>query len=74
MKTTYDKEADAAYIYIQPTNSKVFKTIEINPRVIIDIDKKGELVGIELLDASHQVSQEFIDSSIKLNSNKLVAQ
>jgi uncharacterized protein YuzE len=70
MKSTYDKEIDAMYIYIKPIKAKVFKTIPINDRVIIDMDEKGTIIGIELLDASQQVSQEFIDSSIQLGKRK----
>ncbi len=47
MKITYDPEADAMYIYIN--KSKVKETKKINDNTIVDYDKEGNIVGIELL-------------------------
>ena len=55
MKITYDKIADAMYIYLN--KSKVFKTIKMTDRLLIDLDKEGKVLGIEILDASYQVKQ-----------------
>lgn len=63
MKITYDKLADAMYIYF--STGKVFKTVEMEDSVIVDLDKKGNLVGIEVLGISSQVSEKQIKSSIK---------
>jgi uncharacterized protein YuzE len=53
MKFTYDKIADAAYMTLR--KGKVSKTIEMSDNVIIDLDKKGNLLGIEMLSASKQL-------------------
>ncbi|OGI65305.1 hypothetical protein A3A95_03285 [Candidatus Nomurabacteria bacterium RIFCSPLOWO2_01_FULL_39_18] len=53
MKITYDKIADAAYIYLK--KSKIAKTVCLADRLIADLDKNGKIVGIELLDASSQI-------------------
>jgi uncharacterized protein YuzE len=49
-KIEYDKTVDALYIYT--SNGKISKTIKLNNRVLFDVDKKGKIVGIEILDAS----------------------
>lgn len=54
MRTTYDKEADAAYIYIKENIKKgeVARTIALNDDINLDFDKKNKLIGIEVLRAS----------------------
>lgn len=54
MKVTYDKIADAMYVYFR--KSKVAKTIELSDRLIVDTDKLGRVIGLEILDASKQLS------------------
>ena len=53
MKITFDKRADAIYIYL--TQKKVTKTEELDANTFVDYDQKGEVVGIELLGASKRV-------------------
>ena len=47
MKISIDKEADA--IYISLTDARVSESEEVAPGVIVDYDKKGEVVAIEIL-------------------------
>jgi len=49
-KVEYDSTVDALYIYA--SKGKVHKTIKLNNRVLFDVDKKGTIVGIEVLDVS----------------------
>ena len=58
MKISYDKTADAMYIYLR--KGKVAKTVKINNRVFVDVDKKGNVIGIEMLDVSHQIPKKEI--------------
>ena len=58
MKVTYDKIADAMYIYFR--KGKVAKTIKVKPNLLIDVDKKGGVLGIEILDVSHQIPKKEI--------------
>lgn len=60
MKVTYDKTVDAMYIYLSA--AKVAKTVPINANVVVDLDDSGKLVGVEVLDASHQVDQKFLST------------
>ena len=62
MKFEYDKEVDAAYVYIgHPIKeSEVKKTIELNENIILDFDKKGKLLGMEILNASKVVNKKLL--------------
>jgi len=62
MKFEYDKEADAAYIYLEDSMAKgeAEKTIELNDNIILDFDKNGKLLGIEILSASKVLHQKSL--------------
>ncbi len=47
MKITYDTNSDAMYIYI--VDREVFKTKKIDDNTIVDLDKEGNVIGIEVL-------------------------
>lgn len=49
-KIEYDKTVDALYVYL--SKGKIDRTIEIDHRVMFDVDKKGKIIGIEILDAT----------------------
>jgi len=51
-KISYDVEADA--IYIRFSDSKYAFSQEIDNNMIIDKDKKGEIIWLEILKASKQ--------------------
>lgn len=54
MKIEYSKKADA--LYVQFREAYVDKSKEIEEGVVVDLDKKGHIVGIEILDASDRLS------------------
>ncbi len=54
MKIEYSKEADAIYVYFK--EDFVASSKEIEDGVVIDFDKKGQLIGIEVLDVSQRFS------------------
>ena len=47
MKIRYDPDADAMYITLR--NDKVDHTKEIDENIIADFNKKGQVIGVELL-------------------------
>lgn len=47
MKIEYDSYAKALYIRLQ--ERKVNRTLEINEDLNLDLDEKGNLIGIEIL-------------------------
>ncbi len=65
MKFTYDKDTDAAYIYLDDSikEREAKKTIELNDNIILDFDKNGKLIGIEILDASKTLNQKSLLSA-----------
>ncbi|KKU57515.1 MAG: hypothetical protein UX81_C0034G0001 [Parcubacteria group bacterium GW2011_GWA2_47_12] len=58
MKVNYDKVADAMYIRLR--EGKIKGTVKVNDRLMIDVDTKGNTVGVELLDASMQLSDKGV--------------
>ena len=54
MKVTYDSEVDILRILL--SNSPIEESDEDKPGVILDYDKDGNIVGLEILDASKRVS------------------
>lgn len=55
MNIKYDKIADAKYIRIK--KGKVAKTQKKKPWFLLDLNKDGEIIGVEVLNASkHLVS------------------
>jgi len=52
MTIKYDPVADAAYFSMR--KGKVAKTVRMEDRIVADFDAKGNIIGIEVLDASNQ--------------------
>jgi uncharacterized protein YuzE len=55
MKITYDKEADAAYVYLRKFD-KSSSNRKISEDIILDFGPKGEILGIEILNASNHLA------------------
>jgi len=55
MVIRYNKEADA--IYIRFSDSKVTESDEEKPGIILDYDDSGNIIGIEVLNASEKTNQ-----------------
>jgi YD repeat-containing protein len=53
MKISYDPETDTLRILL--SQSPIEESDEDKPGVILDYDKNGNLVGVEVLDASTRV-------------------
>ncbi|MDP2638154.1 MAG: DUF2283 domain-containing protein [Candidatus Levybacteria bacterium] len=50
----YDKKTDAAYIEL--AKGKYSKTRKVSDVVLVDEDKTGKVLGIEILDATKNIS------------------
>lgn len=53
MKIKYDPKIDAMYIDL--ASGKYDRTRKISDTVLVDEDKKGKILGIEILDASKNI-------------------
>jgi len=68
MNITFDKEADA--LYIEFSKGEFGSNKEIDDNTIIDLDKKGNILGIEMLSVSKRISKEALS---EVNFKNLVA-
>lgn len=53
----YDPESDVFYLIIKKGYEEQHK--EVVPDVFVELDKKGGLMGIEILDASKNIGKFF---------------
>ncbi|MBI3032888.1 DUF2283 domain-containing protein [Candidatus Woesearchaeota archaeon] len=62
MKIEYDKDVDAAYIYIEfpIKEGDAVNTVKINDNIIVDFNKQGKLLGVEVLDARKFLSKNVL--------------
>ena len=58
MRIEYDSQADALYIHLLEVT--VYRTVELSEGLNIDLDEKGRLIGIEILDALDRYSPQEI--------------
>ena len=58
MKITFDKEADA--MYIEVSDEEFVANKKIDAETILDLDKKGKIIGIELLNVSKRMTKDFL--------------
>lgn len=64
MKIEYSKGVDALYIRLR--EAKIVDSRDIEEGVTIDLDEKGHIVGIEILDASERLElSELVNISIE---------
>lgn len=66
MRVTYDKEADAAYIYFKEiSKGEIKNTISLNDSVNIDLNEEGKSIGIEILNASKIYQNQQLNLQLK---------
>lgn len=64
MRIEYSKDVDALYIRLREV--KIADSMDIEEGVTIDLDEKGHIVGIEILDASERLElSELVNISIE---------
>ena len=56
MKVTYDKRTDSLSVILKD-DAAVIESDEGKPGVILDYDRQGNLVSLEILDASKRVTE-----------------
>jgi len=73
MKITYDKIADAIYIYLSDKECNSTSTYMCDPKEVggminLDFNKEGKLIGIEVLDAKSMLPVEIVSNAINLGA------
>lgn len=56
MEITYDSQADALSISFK--KGEVSKTIELSPEVVLDVDKNGAPLFLEIIGASEKIGKK----------------
>ena len=56
MKVSYDAKTDTLTLLLR-VNSEVAESDEEKPGVILDYDSEGNLISVEVLDASRRVTE-----------------
>ena len=58
MEIRYDKEADAMYIEFR--RGAFAKNKKVDDLTILDLDRNGNILGIEILDASKRIPRQSL--------------
>ena len=58
VRVEYDQKADAMYIWLRKAKYDISE--ELAENVVIDLDKKGRIIGIEVLDASKNLGKDLV--------------
>lgn len=66
MRINYDEADDA--MYIRFSESEYYESDEVTEGVILDFDKEGRIIALELLDVSKRLPEVSMDSiSFQIN-------
>jgi len=68
MKIEYDYYAKALYIRLQEKERN--RTIELNENLNIDLDEKGNLIGIEILNPEDYPIEKILKPSVEEYTEK----
>ena len=69
MRISYDKKADA--LYIRFSEEKYFQSEELKEGLIADLNIKGKVIGLEILDASKNLGDLKKKASIVIGGKEL---
>ncbi len=67
MKITYDPDVDALYVRFTDEPAEV-TTQRLSEDVAVNFDPDGEIVGIEILDASEHVFRSPADRTVEVRN------
>ena len=56
MRTSYDPETDALFVWFGPEGVKSAETEEVAPGILFDLDDDGRVIGIEVLQLSERAT------------------
>lgn len=70
MRVRYDEQVNALYIRLKET--PYYESDEIKEGIILDYDKDGNIIGIEILDASEYLTPDEL-GTVKFDISRIVA-
>ena len=70
MKLRYDEQVDILYIQLKET--PYHESDEIKEGFILDYDKKGNIIGIEILDVSEYLSPDEL-GTVRFDVSRAIA-
>lgn len=72
--TTINYDKDAQALYIKLGRAKIYETKKISALVFADVDKKGNIVGVEILNATQRAMQKMVSSWLpNISLSKMVS-
>ncbi|GFP20248.1 hypothetical protein HKBW3S42_00294 [Candidatus Hakubella thermalkaliphila] len=69
MRVRYDEQVDILYIRIKET--PYYESDEIREGIIMDYDKDGNVIGIEILDASEYLAPDEL-ATVKFDISRAI--
>jgi uncharacterized protein YuzE len=60
-KMTYFKDEDILHLFI--SDEKEASSVELSPNITAELNESGELIGIEILDASTFIRDSILEAS-----------
>jgi uncharacterized protein YuzE len=70
MRISYDEETNSLYVRLKET--PYYESDEVKEGVLLDYDDKGNVIGIEILDASEYLSRDDL-ASLTYNVEKAIS-
>ena len=68
MRFSYDKKSDA--LYIRFNEKPIFDSDQVADNLIVDYDKSGRIIALEVLEASKKMAKDF---QAKFLKNRMLA-
>lgn len=62
VRVEYDQKTDAMYIWLRKAKYDISE--ELAENVILDLDRKGRIIGIEVLEVSKNLGKELVTKII----------
>jgi len=69
MRISYDEKTDSLYVRLKET--PYYESDEVKESVLLDYDDKGNVIGIEILNASEYLSSDEL-ASLTYNVEKAI--
>jgi len=60
MRMMYFEKEDVLHLVV--SNEPEAGSVELDPNITVELNKKGEMIGIEILGASHFIRDSVMDS------------